>query len=93
MTEKVAKEDAVMFDSWRGFTQKGLSEDWFEKLTEMARIARGNILKMTTLAASGHPGLVPRRAKNGAGHLAEPATIAAGDFVVPFFDAHLLLAR
>ncbi|MEW6413150.1 MAG: transketolase [Candidatus Zixiibacteriota bacterium] len=56
MTEKVAKEDAVMFDSWRGFTQKGLSEDWFEKLTEMARIARGNILKMTTLAASGHPG-------------------------------------
>ncbi len=56
MAEKVAKEDAVMFEQWRGFKEKGLSEDWHRKLTEMARIARGNIVKMTTLAASGHPG-------------------------------------
>ena len=45
-----------MFDPWRGFTEKTLSEDWHRKLTEMAREARGHILKMTTVAASGHPG-------------------------------------
>ncbi len=45
-----------MFDPWRGFNEKTLSAEWHDKLTEMGRIARGNIVKMTTLAASGHPG-------------------------------------
>ncbi|UCG63241.1 MAG: transketolase [Candidatus Zixiibacteriota bacterium] len=45
-----------MFDAWRGFKYKELCDEWHGKLAEMARIARGNILKMTTLAASGHPG-------------------------------------
>lgn len=45
-----------MFDSWRGFTQPTLAGDWRDKFTELARIARGDILKMTTVAASGHPG-------------------------------------
>ncbi|MCM2271127.1 MAG: transketolase [candidate division Zixibacteria bacterium] len=45
-----------MFDSWRGFGQRELSDEWFKNLTEIARIARGNIIKMTTVAASGHPG-------------------------------------
>ena len=45
-----------MFDTWRGFTNEKLSSEWYDKLTEMARICRGNIIKMTTLAMSGHPG-------------------------------------
>jgi transketolase len=45
-----------MFDSWRGFTESELSADWQAQLSEKARIARGHILTMTTLAASGHPG-------------------------------------
>ncbi len=45
-----------MFDSWRGFTASTLSQDWHQKLTEQARHVRGDILKMTTLAGSGHPG-------------------------------------
>ncbi|HUV31391.1 MAG TPA: transketolase [Acidobacteriota bacterium] len=45
-----------MFDTWRGFTQGRLSRDRYEQLTEMARQARGHILKMTTVAGSGHPG-------------------------------------
>ncbi|MEW6051157.1 MAG: transketolase [Candidatus Zixiibacteriota bacterium] len=45
-----------MFDSWRGFTEKSLSPDWRRTLTEKARQARGEIIKMTTVAASGHPG-------------------------------------
>ena len=45
-----------MFDSWRGFSEEKLSDEWHRKLTELGRIARGHILKMTTLAASGHPG-------------------------------------
>jgi len=45
-----------MFDDWRGFKEKQLSPDWLKKLTETARVARGNILKMTTVAGSGHPG-------------------------------------
>ena len=40
-------------------------------------------------SAPSHAGFVPRRAENGTGHLAKPAAIAAGDLVVPFFDAHL----
>ncbi|MDF1545832.1 MAG: thiamine pyrophosphate-dependent enzyme [bacterium] len=45
-----------MFDNWRGFKSPELSKEWHDKLTEMAREARGNIIKMTSLAASGHPG-------------------------------------
>jgi len=56
MTEKIAEDEKVGFDAWRGFKDAELSNDWRQKLGEMARIARGNILKMTTLAASGHPG-------------------------------------
>jgi hypothetical protein len=39
--------------------------------------------------APGHPRFVPRGAEDGTGHLAESATIAAGDLVVMLFDAHL----
>lgn len=35
---------------------RGLDEDALRKLPELAKIARGAILKMTTLAGSGHPG-------------------------------------
>ena len=44
------------FDPWRGFAESALSEEWRLKLSEMARKARAQILKMTHLAASGHPG-------------------------------------
>jgi transketolase len=46
----------MKFDSWRGFSEPHLSDDWYRKLSEMARIGRANILKMTTVAGSGHPG-------------------------------------
>jgi len=45
-----------MFDPWRGFADKKLSDEKSELLAEMARVARGHILTMTTIAASGHPG-------------------------------------
>lgn len=45
-----------MFDPWRGFAESELSQAWFDKLTEEGRKARGHIIKMTTVAASGHPG-------------------------------------
>ncbi|KAA3633519.1 MAG: transketolase [Calditrichaeota bacterium] len=45
-----------MSDNWRGFTNEKLDKEQYEKITEAARICRGNILKMTTLAMSGHPG-------------------------------------
>ncbi len=45
-----------MFDNWRGFEFPSLPDDWHKKLSEMSRNARGDILKMTTLASSGHPG-------------------------------------
>lgn len=45
-----------MFDEWRGFNEPELSEYWYDKLTDMAKSARGDILKMTTVAGSGHPG-------------------------------------
>ena len=45
-----------MFDSWRGFKYEALTPEWRANLTEMARIARGHIITMTTVAASGHPG-------------------------------------
>jgi len=45
-----------MFDPWRGFREKTLSPEWHRKLTDQARTGRGQIIKMTTVAASGHPG-------------------------------------
>lgn len=45
-----------MFDSWRGFAEEHLSDDWRTRLTDMARRGRGDIIKMTTVAGSGHPG-------------------------------------
>jgi len=44
------------FDPWRGFTSSALSPEWRKKLSETARRCRAQILKMTSLAASGHPG-------------------------------------
>ncbi len=44
------------FSPWRGFREPLLPAEWHTKLTDMARLCRGNILKMTTVAASGHPG-------------------------------------
>ncbi|MFQ5835432.1 MAG: transketolase [bacterium] len=41
--------------SW-GFDSEKMSEEKIAKLKELARLARGDILKMTTLAKSGHPG-------------------------------------
>ena len=39
-----------------GFDAPELTDGQFATLTQLARDARGDILKMTTLAASGHPG-------------------------------------
>ena len=39
-----------------GFDKEKLDEEKISKLKELANIARGDILKMTTVAASGHPG-------------------------------------
>jgi len=41
--------------SW-GFDSEKLSEEKIAKLKDLAKLARGDILKMTTLAKSGHPG-------------------------------------
>ncbi|MBO3799972.1 MAG: hypothetical protein FGF52_02800 [Candidatus Brockarchaeota archaeon] len=38
------------------FPERWISDEELEKLRELGRIARGDIIKMTTLAASGHPG-------------------------------------
>ncbi|MGB9628620.1 MAG: transketolase [Thermodesulfobacteriota bacterium] len=38
------------------FEPESLDENSLKKLAELARLARGDILKMTTLAGSGHPG-------------------------------------
>jgi len=54
--DKTKGADTMPFDPWRGFAEGALSSEWRDKLTEMARVARGHILKMTTLGASGHPG-------------------------------------
>ena len=40
----------------RRFDAEKLDKESLEKLSELARLARGDILKMTTLAGSGHPG-------------------------------------
>ncbi len=45
-----------MFEQGRGFTETKLSVEFKNKLSDAAQICRGNILKMTTLAMSGHPG-------------------------------------
>ncbi|MCD6249513.1 MAG: transketolase [candidate division Zixibacteria bacterium] len=45
-----------MYDPWRGFTEAKLTPEWTKKLTDMTRRGRGDILKMTTVAGSGHPG-------------------------------------
>jgi transketolase len=42
--------------SKRRFDAEKLDQGSIEKLSELARLARGDILKMTTLATSGHPG-------------------------------------
>jgi len=42
--------------SKKRFDAEKLDQGSIEKLTELSRLARGDILKMTTLAASGHPG-------------------------------------
>ncbi|MGQ9479665.1 MAG: hypothetical protein ACUVQ0_06630, partial [Thermoproteota archaeon] len=36
--------------------ERWIPDDRLDKLKELSRLARGDILKMTTLAASGHPG-------------------------------------
>ena len=38
------------------FVAEKLDQESLKKLSELARLARGDILKMTTLAGSGHPG-------------------------------------
>lgn len=45
-----------MFEQGRGFTKEKLSAEIKNKLSDAAKLCRGNILKMTTLAMSGHPG-------------------------------------
>ncbi len=40
----------------KGFLDSRLKEEEIKRLTETARLCRGDILKMTTLAGSGHPG-------------------------------------
>lgn len=40
----------------RGFSVETLSEKEIKRLKELAKVIRGDILKMTTLAKSGHPG-------------------------------------
>jgi transketolase len=42
--------------SGKRFDAEKLDEGSFKKISELARLARGDILKMTTLAGSGHPG-------------------------------------
>jgi transketolase len=44
-----------MMDGKR-FDAEKLDEISLKKLAELARLARGDILKMTTFAGSGHPG-------------------------------------
>lgn len=44
------------FDPWRGFTAPTLSPDMRERLREAARRCRAQIITMTSLAGSGHPG-------------------------------------
>ena len=45
-----------MFEQGRGFTEEKLSSDLKNKISDASKVCRGNIIKMTTLAMSGHPG-------------------------------------
>ena len=45
-----------MFDSWRGFVENKLSPEWHEKVSGLVRRGRGDIIRMTSAAGSGHPG-------------------------------------
>ena len=56
LSEKHKGTEQTMFDNWRGFHSPQLDAQWKTTLTDMARQCRGNIVKMTSLAASGHPG-------------------------------------
>jgi transketolase len=39
----------------KGFVAQRLDQESLKKLSELARLSKGDILKMTTLAGSGHP--------------------------------------
>lgn len=54
--EELKEKTTGTFDEWRGFANKKLDADWLDNLNLMAKEARGNIIKMTSLASSGHPG-------------------------------------
>ena len=43
------------------FDREGLTAEEIDRMQETARLARGDILTMTHLAASGHPGGPPCR--------------------------------
>lgn len=45
-----------LFAGARGFVAEALTEEELEKLRELSRQCKGDILKMTSLAGSGHPG-------------------------------------
>jgi transketolase len=45
-----------MYDAWRGFAEHKLSSEWLQKLGDLTRRGRGDIIKMTSAAGSGHPG-------------------------------------
>ncbi len=45
-----------MFEQGRGFSEEKLSSELKNKISDAAKVCRGNIIKMTTLAMSGHPG-------------------------------------
>ncbi|RLD99369.1 MAG: hypothetical protein DRI92_02375, partial [Aquificota bacterium] len=52
----VKDELGDLFVESRGFGAKALTEEELEKLRELSRLCKGDILKMTSLAGSGHPG-------------------------------------
>jgi len=89
--DQVRRLDAGEAIRSTGAAQQAIEERLFEFLVPLQTLLHQGAHQGH--AAAGDPGLVPRRAENGAGHLAEPAAIAAGDFVVAFFDAHLSPAR
>jgi len=46
----------VMNNHRKGFESEALSQEEVESLTELSRLCKGDILKMTSIAGSGHPG-------------------------------------
>lgn len=52
----VKDELGDLFVESRGFGAEALTEEELEKLRELSRLCKGDILKMTSLAGSGHPG-------------------------------------